>query len=188
MLGDNILKLRKKLGLTQEELSEKIDVTRQTISNWELNETQPNTNQLKLLSKALNISVDELIDNDIKTVVEEKVSNTEKQTQSIKKIVICIGILIMLFGVIGIASDIFNAYRERHHVVKSIELNCSLNGENYIIYMKDNNYFKCVNCPEDLAKELKEKYFDSSDLETSAKIIKFYFIEHNGSCEIKKDY
>ena len=40
MLGDNILKLRKKLGLTQEELSEKIDVTRQTISNWELNETQ----------------------------------------------------------------------------------------------------------------------------------------------------
>ena len=188
MVGDNILKLRKKLGFSQEELSEKINVTRQTISNWELNETQPNPNQLKLLSKALNISVDELIDNDIKTVVEEKVSNTEKQTQIIKKIVIGIGILIVLFGVMEIASNIFHGYRERNYAVKSIELDCSLNGENYIIYMKDNNYFKCVNCPDDLAKELKEKYFDSSDLDISSRNIEFYFKEHNGTCEIKKDY
>ena len=67
MLGENILKLRKKLSLSQEELSEKVGVTRQTISNWELNETQPNPEQLKLISKALNISVDELINNDIKS-------------------------------------------------------------------------------------------------------------------------
>lgn len=188
MLGDNILKMRKMLGLSQEELSEKIGVTRQTISNWELNETQPNPNQLKLLSKVLNISIDELVDNDIKTIVEEKVSNTEKQTQIIKKIVIGIGILIILFGIVGVASNIYNGYQNRHHIVKSIELDCSLNGENYIIYMKDNNYFKCVNCPDDLAKELEEKYFDSRDLDTSAKNIEFYFKEHNGSCEIKKDY
>ena len=53
MLGDNILKLRKKIGLSQEELSEKINVTRQTISNWELNETQPNPEQLKYFQKRL---------------------------------------------------------------------------------------------------------------------------------------
>ena len=41
-LGDKILELRKKQGLSQEELGEKIDVTRQTISNWELGETSPN--------------------------------------------------------------------------------------------------------------------------------------------------
>ena len=73
MLGNNILKLRKQLGFSQEELSEKVNVTRQTISNWELNETQPNPEQLKLLSKALNVSVDDLIGNDIKNVVEEKI-------------------------------------------------------------------------------------------------------------------
>ncbi len=36
-LGEKILKLRKTNGLTQEELAEKVDVSRQTISNWELN-------------------------------------------------------------------------------------------------------------------------------------------------------
>ena len=50
-LGDNILKLRKDCKLSQEQLAEKIDVTRQTISNWELGETSPNPEQLKLLSQ-----------------------------------------------------------------------------------------------------------------------------------------
>ena len=41
-LGNKILKLRKEKGYSQEELAEKLDVTRQTISNWELGSTQPN--------------------------------------------------------------------------------------------------------------------------------------------------
>ena len=85
-LGQNILKFRKKSGLSQEELGEKANVTRQTISNWELDETSPNPEQLKLLSKTLNVSVDELIDNDIQNVVLSKVKMTEKQTKTIKKI------------------------------------------------------------------------------------------------------
>ena len=75
-LGENILKLRKENKLSQEQLAEKVDVTRQTISNWELGETSPNPEQLKLLSKVLNISIDELLNNDIKSVIVEKVSNT----------------------------------------------------------------------------------------------------------------
>ena len=85
-LGQNILEFRKKAGLSQEQLGEKVDVTRQTISNWELGETSPNPEQLKKLSKALNVSVDELIDNDIENVIYNKVKLTEKQTKSIKKI------------------------------------------------------------------------------------------------------
>lgn len=77
MLGENILKLRKKSGLSQEQLGEKVNVTRQTISNWELNETAPNPEQLKLLSKALNVSIDELLDNDIKGVIETKVNEID---------------------------------------------------------------------------------------------------------------
>lgn len=76
-LGENIFKLRKEYNLSQEQLAEKINVTRQTISNWELGETAPNPEQLKLLSKELNISIDELLNNDIKQVLVEKVSNTE---------------------------------------------------------------------------------------------------------------
>ena len=56
-LGEKILELRKKNGFSQEQLGEKINVTRQTISNWELGETSPNPEQLKLLSKVLNVSI-----------------------------------------------------------------------------------------------------------------------------------
>lgn len=65
MLGKNIYKLRKKKGLSQEDLAFEINVTRQTISNWELGSTSPNPEQLKLLSRVLDVSVDELIDNDL---------------------------------------------------------------------------------------------------------------------------
>lgn len=52
-LGDKILQLRKKNGFSQEQLGEKVDVTRQTISNWELGETTPNPEQLKKCQKHL---------------------------------------------------------------------------------------------------------------------------------------
>ena len=64
-LGNNISTLRKEKGLSQEKLAEKVKVTRQTISNWELGETSPNPEQLILLSKTLNKSIDELVGNEI---------------------------------------------------------------------------------------------------------------------------
>ncbi len=92
-LGENIYTLRKKTGLSQEQLGEQVKITRQTISNWELDETSPNTEQLKLLSKAFNISIDELLDNDIKTILVEKVSNTEKLAGMVIKILKIAGIV-----------------------------------------------------------------------------------------------
>lgn len=63
-LGENIYHLRKQKGLSQEKLAEEIHVARQTISNWELGETSPNPEQLKLISKTLNVSIDRLLDNE----------------------------------------------------------------------------------------------------------------------------
>ena len=96
LLGEKILDLRKKNGLSQEQLGDKVNVTRQTISNWELGETSPNPEQLKLLSKALNISIDELLDNDIKNVVVEKISNTEKLAGVVLKGLKILGIIILI--------------------------------------------------------------------------------------------
>ena len=73
-LGEKIFELRKKCGLSQEQLGEKINVTRQTISNWELGETSPNPEQLKLISKELNVSIDELLDNDIQSVLGDSLA------------------------------------------------------------------------------------------------------------------
>lgn len=63
-LNKNIEQLRKKYNLTQEVLAEKLNVTRQTISNWEQGVTYPNPEQLLTLSKIFNISVDELLANE----------------------------------------------------------------------------------------------------------------------------
>ena len=101
-LGENLFHLRKKNHLSQEELAEKIKVTRQTISNWKLGETVPNPEQLKQLSKEFNISIDELLDNDIRKVIEEKISNTEKLAGMIIKILKAIGIAILVLFMIDI--------------------------------------------------------------------------------------
>ena len=53
--------LRKKSGLTQEALAERILVTRQAVSRWERGETQPNTETLKLLSKEFGVSINTLL-------------------------------------------------------------------------------------------------------------------------------
>ena len=95
-LGEKIFELRKKCGLSQEQLGEKINVTRQTISNWELGETSPNPEQLKLISKELNVSIDELLDNDIQSVLVEKVSNTEKLAGLVLKVLKWLGIIFII--------------------------------------------------------------------------------------------
>ena len=58
---DIILELRTKKGLSQEELAEKIFVTRQAVSRWENGETIPNTETLKLLSKEFDVSINTLL-------------------------------------------------------------------------------------------------------------------------------
>ena len=58
---DVIYELRTKNGLSQDELAEKVFVTRQAVSRWETGETVPNTETLKLLSKLFNVSINTLL-------------------------------------------------------------------------------------------------------------------------------
>ncbi|MBQ3020699.1 MAG: helix-turn-helix transcriptional regulator [Bacilli bacterium] len=129
-LGEKIFELRKKCGLSQEQLGEKINVTRQTISNWELGETSPNPEQLKLLSKELNISIDELLDNNIQSVLVKKVSNTEKLAGVVLRVLKCLGIIFIIFLVIDIVSLILFTYVKNNkggvsvNMTKEVELEC----------------------------------------------------------------
>lgn len=56
-----IFELRNKVGMSQEELAEKVFVTRQAVSRWENGETTPNTETLKLLSKLFDVSINTLL-------------------------------------------------------------------------------------------------------------------------------
>lgn len=69
-LNAQIKKYRKSLNLSQEELAEKVYVTRQTISNWENGKSYPDIHSLLLLSSLFNVSLDQLIKGDIETMKE----------------------------------------------------------------------------------------------------------------------
>ena len=58
----SILKsLRERRGMTQEQLAERVMVTRQAVSRWETGETQPGTETLKLLSREFDVSINTLL-------------------------------------------------------------------------------------------------------------------------------
>jgi len=94
-LGYKILELRKKAGLTQEELAEKVEVSRQTISNWELSETCPDIKQAHKLADLFCVSLDELTNNMLLT----KISVTEKNYKKLFKIIfkICVFVVLIFF-------------------------------------------------------------------------------------------
>ena len=69
-LNAQIKKYRTEMNLSQDELAEKIYVTRQTISNWETGKSYPDIHSLLLLSSLFNVSLDQLIKGDIETMKE----------------------------------------------------------------------------------------------------------------------
>lgn len=80
-----LLKLRNKAGLSQEELAEKVYVTRQAVSRWETGETLPNTETLKQLSRLYNVSINTLLGSPRKLIcqccgmpLEDEIMSKEK--------------------------------------------------------------------------------------------------------------
>ena len=70
-LNEQIKKYRTEMNISQEELAEKIFVTRQSISNWENGKTYPDIHSLLLLSSLFGISLDQLVKGDIEIMKEE---------------------------------------------------------------------------------------------------------------------
>ena len=60
-IKDILKNLREEKGLTQEQMAERVMVTRQAVSRWETGETQPNTDTLKLLSREFDVSINTLL-------------------------------------------------------------------------------------------------------------------------------
>ncbi len=81
-LGDNLFSARKKSGLSQEAVAEKLGVSRQTISKWELNETLPDIRQAKNLAALYRVTLDELTDFDVNVKeIEDIIDKTSEETQ-----------------------------------------------------------------------------------------------------------
>ena len=63
MLSDNIRKYRKANQMSQDELAEKLEVTRQSISLWETGQTQPSLDNIVALAKLFDVTPEELLKN-----------------------------------------------------------------------------------------------------------------------------
>lgn len=183
-LGNKILELRKKHHMSQEQLAEVLNVTRQTISKWELDETSPDLKQAKIISETFNISLDELIDNNVKNLLVEKVSNTEKLAGLVIKILKIIGILFVVMLIIdAIAFIIFMTFRKEKTITGGMAtLNCMINNEKYEITIGDDEYYQCDNCSKEMNVYLRD-ITNWANLETSTKNIQKYFKDNGGSCE-----
>lgn len=71
-LSHQIKKYRKQLALSQEELAEKLFVSRQTISNWENERSYPDIHNLLLLSVLFDVSLDQLVKGDVEKMKENR--------------------------------------------------------------------------------------------------------------------
>lgn len=73
MLSDNLKTVRKNRGYSQEELAEKIHVSRQTVSKWESGRSVPDAEIIKSVAEVLGVSISELIEGDAQRVLENEV-------------------------------------------------------------------------------------------------------------------
>lgn len=186
-IGKKIFGFRKKKGLSQEKLGEKINVTRQTISNWELGETQPNPEQLKLLSRELNVSIDELLDNNIEDMLNDKTNNISKKVgfnfSFLKYSIIFVFIIFIILFIIKVVNNSKDKGNMRYESIA-----CNLYGEEHSYSI---NYYELTGEPIESGGD--SYFYDILDLgkyndaHQIFNIINDYVKKNGGKCVMIED-
>lgn len=101
--SEKLYTLRKSKGLSQEQLAESLNVSRQAVSKWESGTAVPETEKLLAISEYFGVSVDYLIKDNI---LEEATVQQAKKLPSLPGLVLCIGgaVCLILFGLISMIS------------------------------------------------------------------------------------
>lgn len=127
MLSEKIYTLRRKSGLSQEQLAEKIGVSRQAISKWEGGLSTPELDKLKALSEYFQVTIDELTENQAESVSENSTKETGnlpsgKAGESKIGIFFCLtgAVCIILFGILTV---MYPASADRINASSMITLN-----------------------------------------------------------------
>lgn len=152
---EKLIILRKKALLSQEELAEKLDVTRQTISKWELGQSKPDIDKLQMMSNLFQVDVNTLTNEDIS--LEDKVETKEdKKEDGDRKFILYI--LIIIF----IASLALLAYRIGTDIkTKKDEIKEELRKEKEKAEKKQEEEEKKQQELEDKIKKEQEEYHEN---------------------------
>lgn len=155
---EKLIILRKKALLSQEELAEKLDVTRQTISKWELGQSKPDIDKLQMMSKLFEVDVNTLTNEDIslEDKVETKEDKNNKKEDGDRKFILYI--LIIIF----IASLALLAYRVGTDIkTKKDEIKEELRKEKEKAEKKQEEEEKKQQELEDKIKKEQEEYHEN---------------------------
>lgn len=200
MLGENISKLRKKKGLSQETLAQYLNVVRQTISKWEKGLSVPDAEMLNSIAEVLEVPVSTLLGSTIED--EEKPAGTEieevaKQLAILNEQLalrsqrrrhiwkkVLLGILIAFVGlaiVWGTCFFLFRVQPGRNAIMTTKTIACTLNGEEYSYTVVYDENFRLHESGGDgfIANHVPvEQYTDANVLLAQ---IEDYFKDHGGT-------
>lgn len=102
-INEKIYTLRKQRGLSQEELANELNVSRQTVSKWELGESTPDFDKIVPLCEVFGISTEELLrDRKIEEECIKEIKDDENNVDVVKAILICISIFLYFLSLVAI--------------------------------------------------------------------------------------
>lgn len=104
MLSEKLYQLRKKSGLSQEQLAEQLNVSRQAISKWESGSAFPESEKLIIISNYFGVSVDYLLKDDVEDDAKTENSEVGKNPKMLAGMIICIAgmVSMVLWGLFSI--------------------------------------------------------------------------------------
>lgn len=136
-LATKLVTLRKEKGLTQMELAERLNVSRQAISRWEVGAAVPSTENLKVLSELYETTVDYLLSENESHICNFSESNVPPQCEptnvfKVKRnqlIAVCIAVLVFIITVIVISTALHNRRDENAVPLHDMDMDRSIENE-----------------------------------------------------------
>lgn len=201
MLGKNIKVLRKKKGYSQATLAEQLNVVRQTISKWEKGLSVPDAEMLERIASQFEVSVDELLGNNIQSdyefsdiaeiakqlaILNEQLVKQSRGRRRFWKIVL-ISIAVFLLSSTICSVFAFSLFKSNQStgVVTTVELYCTLDGEEYTYEITYDEQYQVISAGGNawISNHVQtEQYGDANILMAQ---IEDYFISRGGTCEIR---
>lgn len=137
-LEKSLFNARKKSGLSQEDVAEKLGVSRQTISKWETDETLPDIRQSKKLAVLYHLTLDELIDFDADVKeIEDMIEKTSEETQ---KKIDWTKVWSKKYPVLGTYQEVVNIddyAHELRRLLKKLRIDYGYNDVDALLVLKD---------------------------------------------------
>lgn len=177
--GDKLIKLRKKEGMSQEELGEKLGVTRQTVSKWELGQTTPEMDKLRDISTLFDISVNYLMNDNYGeteenesnkvengSVVSESDNNTRKVVLIVAAVVIGFILLAYIVWYIVIGRTIGSIFNKSKDIIDGVTNKVS------DVLTEDNVNGIIDKLGEEIENQLTDNSLDEKDGNSTLELLK----------------